>query len=841
MSLKQIQKLIWKSRIDEALQKIENLPEEDRLKGLVYKSISLTQKNDLDNALLIIEQILIDNPQVLTHTLEFSARIAKITALMKARRFIEAYPEIDSCEKLLDNINLEDRSEIKEWEGRLYAIKAGFQLTGGELRQAITSFQKCLALFEEIKYNEALYNQLNNLGWLYRVLGELNRALDCFNKQLIISLEINNKKWIAWTKFNIGYIHYYKGELNQAFNYSKDSEGLFQELNDKNGLSHVYLIIGSIHRGKGDLPKSLECYNRIFEFYKIDLEAQKAVPHSVCVGLRDLGVVNLYKNQVEESFDYFLKAIDTHKSLCRYRNSIYDFEIVLTSFWLIYLCIESNNFFPVENILDDIKQTVEKWPFLKNISEAAEALILKSKSRSTDKIKAQQIFQDILDEKFDYEFEFVIQINLCELLLDELKLYGEQEVIQEIQSLLARISNIALKQRSITSLVTLYSLQAKLALIEGDVEHSNSLLNRAETIAIKKGFNLLSLKIRKQIEELSDQLNEWKALLARNSTLQESIDFRNLKKYIEMVNLQFPGLERKFESKKKFELIYKDMLLNSSKIQKGKFRVGISQIGVSKYGNILKEFYCEKKTGLFSLKEEQVENVLEKVKNMTETASIMGVNILLFPELAIDLNYKLLSKTLEKLSRKYDMYIIPGSYHCQDSNQNICKVISPDGILWEQQKHIPAIINLEGKNIQEAINVDSYPQKTIVCNTEYGRIAIAICRDFLDLDLRVELKNFEPPVDLIFNPAFSPVTADFRAAHFDARRSIYAYCFFANIAEFGDSLIYTPEKEKVSREIPKRKEELIYKDVDVFNLRSERKKWDLKRKEGKMYIQSTKH
>ncbi|MHA2071172.1 MAG: hypothetical protein ACW985_05245, partial [Candidatus Thorarchaeota archaeon] len=125
----------------------------------------------------------------------------------------------------------------------------------------------------------------------------------------------------------------------------------------------------------------------------------------------------------------------------------------------------------------------------------------------------------------------------------------------------------------------------------------------------------------------------------------------------------------------------------------------------------------------------------------------------------------------------------------------------------------------------------------IVCNTEYGRMAIVICRDFLDMDLRVELKNFDPPVDLLFNPAFTPVTADFDAAHFDARRSVYAYCFFANVAEFGDSIIYTPEKEKTERKLQAGEEGLIYKDVDLFQLRSERKKWE---KERKRVIQSTK-
>ena len=107
------------------------------------------------------------------------------------------------------------------------------------------------------------------------------------------------------------------------------------------------------------------------------------------------------------------------------------------------------------------------------------------------------------------------------------------------------------------------------------------------------------------------------------------------------------------------------------------------------------------------------------------------------------------------------------------------------------------------------------------------------------MDLRVELKNFEPPVDIVINPAFTPVTADFKAAHFDARQSIYAYCFFANVAEFGESLIYTPEKDRTERIIPAKEEGLIYKDVDIFKLRSERKKWEKEKKKEIQFIQST--
>ena len=286
----------------------------------------------------------------------------------------------------------------------------------------------------------------------------------------------------------------------------------------------------------------------------------------------------------------------------------------------------------------------------------------------------------------------------------------------------------------------------------------------------------------------------------------------------------------------KYELVYVDLLKEHPQAPRNESRVAVAQIGLSTSGDVLGEFYEEKAPGLFGLRQDKVELVRSKVRTMIEDAHEKKVDILLFPELTIDLAYNELMEDVTSLAKAYEMYIIPGSYHDQQTKRNISLVIGPEGILWRQEKHIPATIQHEGKRFTEGIDTDIPPRKTIICNTKYGRIAIMICRDFLDMDLRVELKNFEPPVDLVFNPAFTPVTADFRAAHFDARRSIYTYCFFANVAEFGDSFIYTPEKERVERNIPGKTEGLIYKDVDIFSLRSERKKWE---KEQKRFIQST--
>jgi predicted amidohydrolase/tetratricopeptide (TPR) repeat protein len=294
--------------------------------------------------------------------------------------------------------------------------------------------------------------------------------------------------------------------------------------------------------------------------------------------------------------------------------------------------------------------------------------------------------------------------------------------------------------------------------------------------------------------------------------------------------------------RKKYELVYRDLFKEDPKIQKPQIRVGIAQIGVSESGDIMKELFETQTSGLLKLRENKIETIKSTVKSMVEKAKNIKINILLFPEMSIDLNYDELFEEIVNLGKLYGMYIVPGSFHDQKTKRNISMVIGPEGVLWEQEKHIPATIsNGEGKHFKEGIEISNFPRKTIICNTEYGRIAIAICRDFLDLDLRVELKNFEPPIDIILNPAFTPVTADFKAAHFDARRSIYAYSFFANIGEYGESLIYTPEKDRTERIIPAKKEDIIFKDINLFKLRSERKKWEIENKKERLFIQSTRN
>jgi predicted amidohydrolase len=182
------------------------------------------------------------------------------------------------------------------------------------------------------------------------------------------------------------------------------------------------------------------------------------------------------------------------------------------------------------------------------------------------------------------------------------------------------------------------------------------------------------------------------------------------------------------------------------------------------------------------------------------------------------------------------MILVLGGYHDETTRTNVCTVLGPDGLLWRQRKHIPALLRSGAGWVDEPIETTASPIY-IVATTHLGRIAIAICRDFLDLEVRVALKNSEPPVDLVLNPAFTPVTADFSAAHFEARRALYACTVFCNFAVFGGSCVETPDKDAARIEMPAGDERLEVVELPVFAIRAERDAWDARA--HRRFIQST--
>ncbi|MFX0034381.1 MAG: tetratricopeptide repeat protein [Candidatus Hermodarchaeota archaeon] len=501
---------------------------------LILNSITLVKAREFNKALSILDDLLKEKAIQMNLIQEFGVRIAKLVSLMALKKYEQVNQEIKLSEEIINQMDekVKENSLVKDGIGRLFSIKGGFYSIQGDLENAIVNLNHSIAVYEALNDKKSIFYQLEALGWVKRAQGKLDEALIYFHKMLDLAKEISSERHIARAEFSVAFTNFYKGDLDQATEYAQQCLVLYKKLNHFRGLLSVYSTFGSIYRGKGEFEKSLECYHKVLTIHNKNLNIQQGVSHFYCYAHRNIGWIYYYKNKIEKSIEYLREAAKAHRTLCESNNTIFDYDLIIIYLLLVQSAIEAKDFNQIEDSMKEISEFASKWPWINFFKRFGEAIILKSKQRAKYRFQAQQIFEEILETKFDYQIEFMIRTNLCDLLLDELKYSGDEEILSEIQDLLNKISDIATKQRSITTLIDAYSLQAKLALIEGNAELSRKLLTNALKIAENKGLELLTKKLIIQQNQLFNQLEEWRALFIRNSKLQERIEFLNLKRYV---------------------------------------------------------------------------------------------------------------------------------------------------------------------------------------------------------------------------------------------------------------------------------------------------------------------
>ena len=834
---------------------------------------ALSEKGDYDEALGVIQSLL-DTKDAL---MNIDALILKAEIAWRAGKFdmgLHAVKEATSLVSSKELVELERKGELEKRKGKILSHAGVLHWYKGENDQALECLEENLRINETLEDKDGLSGALNNLGLVYWTKGELDKAAEYYKKSLANCEELENEDCIATVLNNLANLSSSRGELELALEYLHRSLEIRERLGIKHDIVRSLINIGAIHRFKGDLDQAIGYYNK-----SLAIQEHLSIGHNFALALNNLGDVYSLKGDLDLALEFFQRSLliydetgakegialtlsnmgECYTRKGNHENAFECFQrsllisedmgntrlISIVLSYLVGLALDNNDLNVAKDYLSRLEQVDTKSDnvVINQRFRVAQALILKNSQRTKDRVKAEEILEKLVEEEVrDHALTTEAMIHLCDLLLLELKATRAEEVLDKVKELTQQLAMIAEKQASHNLLVETYLLQSKLALIDFEVPEAQRLMTEAKKLANEKGLDRLGKIVQNEIDRLQSEVKKWESILEVKPSKTEMVNLTHLDDLLARMvqkTVESLGVESGAESKKpKYTLVYKDLLQGKDKSERSKFRVGIAQFGLSEDGDILHELYEEKTDGLIGLREESIEKTRTKLKDMIERANSESVNILLFPEMTIDLSFVELADDLETLARQHEMIIIPGSFHDQSSRRNVCKVFGPEGILWEQEKHIPAIILIGGKRFIERIEVPDI-KNTIICKTEYGRIGITICRDFLDMDLRVELKNADPPVDLVINPAFTPVTADFKAAHFDARRSIYAYCFFANVAEFGDSLIYTPEKDRTELIISRGEEGLIYKDVDLFQLRAERKKWEKERKKQVSFIQST--
>ncbi len=138
-------------------------------------------------------------------------------------------------------------------------------------------------------------------------------------------------------------------------------------------------------------------------------------------------------------------------------------DIAMTLFYLISASLDSNNTKSAQRYLDRLRfiESSEKNSFIKQLRKIAEASLLKTSPRMKHRVEAQELLQKVLEEEIvDHSLTVIALVGLSELLLDELKISGDQEVFTLLQAMVSSLFDIAKHQDSHNLLVKTYWLQS---------------------------------------------------------------------------------------------------------------------------------------------------------------------------------------------------------------------------------------------------------------------------------------------------------------------------------------------------------------------------------------------
>ncbi|MFW9992106.1 MAG: tetratricopeptide repeat protein [Candidatus Odinarchaeota archaeon] len=566
LNLGGINLLIQTGELEEALDAIVKLENEDsldetnKIKVQILKSEVLTQRGTLEESLKLAEQAMRESQRLGIPLLAVDAIISLSTALFTGGRLDKCLEMITEGEKLLETIEnvqpseldarasslkyvkggihrkkgdldtaleyLQESFTIRQKLGNIHEIADSFNqigiihVTKGDLDLGLTYLKQSLSMFEDIGNKQSTSKILNNIGQIYRAKGELEQALEYYHRSLAVFEELENKQNIAISILNIGQIFMQKWELNSALNYFQRSLTLFEELENNHGMVHVLSNIGVINQNKGELDVALEFY-------------QKCLP--ICEKLGDKRQIAIILNNIGDTYN---EKGDYTTTLDYMKKSLEAFESIGSRLETCQLLDHLANVSVHAGLIDKAQSYLQKLQVIKDKEKnklidqcyrLSKAVILKTSSRVMKKAEAQEILQQIVKEDvIEYELTIRAILNLCELLLLELRITGYQEVLDELKELLGRLLKIAEKENSYTRLAHTYMLQSKTALLELDVKLAKQLLTQAQQIAEQKGLKSLAIMASIEHDALLDQLTQWNEFIEHNASISDRLELTEL-------------------------------------------------------------------------------------------------------------------------------------------------------------------------------------------------------------------------------------------------------------------------------------------------------------------------
>ncbi|MFX1508637.1 MAG: tetratricopeptide repeat protein, partial [Promethearchaeota archaeon] len=347
--LKQVERLIYLDKIEEALQEVENLQNKvelnnkEKVQFQILRSLIFDKLGKYTTSLEIAEHAFQEGQRLENHILVTDAIISLANAKFRLDDFSTCLDVINKGEKLLITTNKGHEKEIidriaslKYLKGKVYWKRGelnqaydlvresfvkqdlentyvtadNYNILGiicvnkGEYDQALNYLQKSLAMFEELGLKSSVVKSLNNIGQIYWRKGDLRQALENYKMSLTRSEELGNNQFIAGISLNIGLLFWNMGELDSALNFYNKSLEISKGIDHKSAMAACLNGIGMILQFKGELDQALEFYQK-----SLVLEEKLGKKLDVALCLNNIGEIHHIKGSFNEASDYYKKSL----------------------------------------------------------------------------------------------------------------------------------------------------------------------------------------------------------------------------------------------------------------------------------------------------------------------------------------------------------------------------------------------------------------------------------------------------------------------------------------------------------------------------------------------------
>ena len=563
--LAKIKKLVKDGCYKQALKDVDEILEQLNKKYKEYYSflllkckILIKHGNYLD-CIEIANQVL--NKKRISSKLELRIDFLfqKAAALGELARFDEEYEVIDAIEELIakyDHLS----GKIEEWSGQLHLLKGWYFINKTEFDKAESHLETSLKIFE---FREDFDNMSTNyrfLGSLFVRRGEFDKSLEMYQKYLEIREKTSNQLEIAYAVATIGLFYtvnrnssealsyydrcvkiieesennhqignlynrlgityYYMGNLNKAFDFYEKSLFYYYQLGNKQLIAFSLSNIGNIQKLRGNIDEALEAHLQCLEIFDEINSIQ-----NIGAKLLDIGNIFLQKGEYEKSLTFLKRGLDYR------RKTKSNFFIARSLYNLIKYYYFVNNKSAVAKHLQELKEINKKEEnlLLKQITKIAEALLLKMDNRSKSRVQAEELLTEIMNSDIiDIDSYYDAVLNLCELLVQELKITGNQEVLFEINKILDKLDKKAQEQKSFWLQAEIYWIKANLALLNWDIDGAQQLFTEAQIIAEERGLIQLAKRVSQEFDKTLDQKELWAQLRENNASVIERLEVARL-------------------------------------------------------------------------------------------------------------------------------------------------------------------------------------------------------------------------------------------------------------------------------------------------------------------------